>query len=224
VRGVFVTGTDTGVGKTYVASAFTRYLRAKGCRVFAFKPIETGCLIDETGARLGDDQRELCRAAGDWQEGELRGVYRLATPVAPSVAARAEGVVIDLERVARLARAGAAMADVVVVEGAGGWRAPIDEQHDMADLARAVGLPVIVVGRATLGTINHTLLTLEAVQRDGCEVAAVVLSRRPDESRAFTESNVAEISRRWGGPVTVYDGIPTTFDLFHVEPTGLAGS
>jgi dethiobiotin synthetase len=217
MRGFFVTGTDTGVGKTHVAVALTRYLRGRGLRVFGFKPIETGCPADESGERLGDDQRALCEAAGSWQRGELRGLYRLATPVAPLVAARQEGVTLELARVAEVGRTGSAEADVTVVEGAGGWRVPITDTEDMASLARLLGLPVVVVGRATLGTINHTLLTVEAIQRDQCRIAGVVLSRRPEDDRAFAEENVAEISRRWRGTACIYDGDDAVFDLFHVE-------
>jgi dethiobiotin synthetase len=220
MRGYFVTGTDTGVGKTHLAVALTRYLREREGRVFAFKPIETGCPVDLAGERLGEDQRALCEAAGGWQRGELCGVYRLKTPVAPRVAAQAQGVAIDLARIAEVGRAGGAQADIMLVEGAGGWRVPITDADDMASLAKLFGLPVVVVGRATLGTINHTLLTIEAVEREGCPVAGVVLSRRPDDDRSFAESNAEEISRRWRGRVCIYDGQPAVFDVFHVKRPG----
>jgi dethiobiotin synthetase len=218
MTGYFVTGTDTDVGKTHVAVALTRYLRGQGARVFAFKPIETGCSVDEHGVRLGEDQRALCEAAGGWQQGDLQGVYRLAMPVAPVVAALAEGLEINLlSRIAEVFRTGSASADAAVVEGAGGWRVPVTQTADMATMAQLFGLPVIIVGRAGLGTINHTLLTIEAVERDGCAVAAVVISRRPDDDRAFAQSNAEEIAKRWRGLVRIYEGDAGVFDAFHVE-------
>ncbi len=204
MNGVFVTGTDTNVGKTYVACALARRARARGHKVFAFKPIETGCTPTADGYR-GADQELLAAAAGDWQTGPLRGLYRFPLPAAPLVAAQQVGSAIDLERVERTAREGAVQAGAtwVLVEGAGGWRVPITPDADMAALARRLQLPVLVVARASLGTINHSLLTLEAVERDGLPVAALVLSRREIDDPAVAESNLAEIQRRWAGRILI---------------------
>jgi dethiobiotin synthetase len=218
MTGLFVTGTDTGVGKTVVTAALSRRLRERGLRVFAFKPIETGCTVDVRGERMGDDQRTLCAAAGGWQSGELAGLYRLLAAVAPSVAAEAERVTIDIDRVVEVARRGAGQADVTIVEGAGGWRAPLSRESDVSSLARALGWPVVVVARATLGTINHTVLTLEAAERDGCQIAGVVMSRRPEESLEFARSNAFQIEQTAGQPVTIFDGDARVLDVFHVEP------
>lgn len=196
-KAYFVTGTDTGVGKTFVSAALTGRARTAGKKVFAFKPIETGC----DGA--GPDQEVLYAAAGGWQTGLLRGVYRLKHPVAPLVAAQSEGVTIDLQRIHQTYREGAARADFTVVEGAGGWRVPLTVSADIASLARQLALPVVIVARATLGTINHTLLTIEAVERDGCAVGAVVLSRRPGEDLEFAQSNLEQIARRWSGRTVI---------------------
>ena len=205
MTGYFVTGTDTGVGKTHVTEALARCARSLGKKVFAFKPVETGC--QQVGERLvGSDMDALWKAAGGWQTGELRGVYQLRNPVAPLVAARSEAVEIDMDHIDQVFQDGAAQSEVTLVEGAGGWRVPITSTADVAVLAKRTGLPVVVVSRATLGTINHSLLTVEAVERDGCRVAAVVLSRRPDENAEFARSNRDEILGRWGGTVIVYDG------------------
>lgn len=203
----FVTGTDTGAGKTYVSAALLRRARELGHRTFGFKPIETGC----TG-ELGEDQALLCKAAGGWQRGSLCGLYRLCEPVAPLVAAAAEGIEIDLDRIVSTARETAATVSFSVVEGAGGWRVPVTPTADMAELARRLGAPVIVAARAGLGTINHTLLTLDAVERDGCTVAAAILSRRPEDDPGFAEQNAAEIHRRWRGRVIVL-GDPSMLDF-----------
>lgn len=195
----FVTGTDTGVGKTFVSAAILRQARTRGWKTLGFKPVETGC-SDES---LGPDQQVLCEAAGGWQTGPLKGLYQLKDPVAPYVAALGEKVSIDLDRIIAVARN--AEVDFAIVEGAGGWRVPLTDSADIATLAGRLGAPVIIVGRAGLGTINHTLLTIEAVERDGCSIGAVILSRRPDEDRAFALQNAAEISRRWDGGVIVFD-------------------
>jgi dethiobiotin synthetase len=191
--GYFVTGTDTGVGKTFVSAALTRRARAAGKKVFAFKPIETGC------DGLGPDQKILCATAGGWQTGSLRGLYHLRHPVAPLVASESEGIVLELDKIMQTFQEGVAQADFTIVEGAGGWRVPLTESADIATLARQLALPVVVVARATLGTINHTLLTIEGVERDGCAIGAVVLSRRPDEDLEFSRSNLEQIARRWPG-------------------------
>ena len=213
MTGYFVTGTDTGVGKTHVTQALARCARLLGKKVFAFKPIETGCEgID--GELIGADQQALWTASGQWQEGELRGAYKLRSPVAPLVAAEQEGQQIDFDRIGRILRDGASQADVTLVEGAGGWRVPLTAQHDMNELARQMGLPMIVVARATLGTINHSLLTIDAIERDGCAVAALVLSRRAEENAEFAENNAYQISRRWQGTILIYEGQDEMFQPF----------
>lgn len=205
----FVTGTDTGVGKTFVAAALARRAVERQIgRVFAFKPIETGCV-----ARYGDDQETLARAAGDWQLGELRGLYQFELPAAPRVAAQAEARRIDLDSIVRTYTAGARGCAVAIVEGAGGWRVPITDTIDMAALAKQLELPVVIVARATLGTINHSLLTIEAVENEGCSVAALVLSRRPDDDAAFAASNAAEIARRWSGSIIDLASSPASLDV-----------
>lgn len=214
MNGYFVTGTDTNVGKTFVTCALARRAVALGHRVFAFKPIESGCAARPDGRLIGADQELLVAAAGDWQQGALRGLYQLPLPLAPLVAAEAAGTLIDLDHVVRTAREGAAAsaASLVLVEGAGGWRVPITPSTDMATLAGRLGLPVIVVARAGLGTINHTVLTIEAILRDGLAVSAVVMSRRPEDDPTSTERNRLEIRRRWQGPIVVLSQDPAVLD------------
>ncbi len=201
MNGYFITGTGTGVGKTYVTATLARLGRTAGKRVFAFKPIETGCAW-VNGTLVGSDQTILCEAAGSWQTGPLRGVYQFALPVAPSVAAHATNVVIDLGLIDETLKMGARDSDLTLVEGAGGWRVPIGETVDMATLAQRCGLPVIIVATATLGTINHSLLTIEAVERT-CSIAALVLSQHPEDNLAMVQTNQDEIQKRWPGTVVV---------------------
>jgi dethiobiotin synthetase len=205
VNGYFVTGTDTNVGKTFVTCALAHRAVALGHRVFAFKPIESGCTAAPDGRWIGADQELLAVAAGNWQQGALRGLYQFPLAVAPLVAAEAAGTVVDLDHIVRTSHEGAlsGRASLTLVEGAGGWRVPITQDVDMSGLARSLALPVLVVSRAGLGTINHTVLTIEAVQRDGLSLAGVVISQRPDDDPASTARNRLEIHRRWPGLIVV---------------------
>lgn len=202
MKGFFVTGTDTGVGKTFVTCALARRAVSQEMKVFAFKPIETGCeMVD--GRLFGADQELLAHAAGNWQRGSHRGVYRFAQAAAPLVAATAEAEIIDLDWIDSVYRQGTSEAALVLVEGAGGWRVPITETLDMGGLAKRLGLPVLVVARAGLGTINHTLLTVEAIEKDGLVVHAVVLNPLPGDTPEIAAGNAEEIRRKWSGPVHV---------------------
>jgi len=209
-HGYFITGTGTDVGKTFVTAALARHARSLGQRVFAFKPIETGCLPGQ----LGSDQQTLVAAAGGWQSGPLAGVYQLAPPVAPSVAALAANVEISFPTILEALSTGSEPADLTLVEGAGGWRVPISDTLDMSDLARACGFPILVVATATLGTINHSLLTAEAIERDGQTIAGIILSQRPDDDVALVESNLEQLRARWSGPVITLAGDPSVLDRF----------
>jgi dethiobiotin synthetase len=175
--------------------------------VFAWKPIETGC-EPVNGALVGADQEAI---SSDWQQGELRRLYQFQRPVAPFMAARMEGG-IEPGRIVETFQRGARAADLVLVEGAGGWRVPITEELDMGGLARLLGLPVIVVARGGLGTINHSLLTVEAAERDQQRVAAVVLSCRSEDHPDFVEENAEEIRRRFPGLVVAFWSDPRVLD------------
>jgi len=220
MNGYFITGTDTNVGKTFVTCALARRALAHGHKVFAFKPIETGCAPGADGSLVGADQELITAAAGSWQQGPLRGLYRFPLPAAPLVAAEAALAMIDLARVVETTRRGAreSQATLVVVEGAGGWRVPITRDADMSTLARELGLPVLVVARASLGTINHTLLTIEAVARDGLPLAGVVLSQRLEDVPEASQSNRDEISRRWPGLVLILGASPSVLDILLPPP------
>lgn len=216
--GFFITGTGTGVGKTFVTAGLARLARDAGLRVFAFKPIETACpLVGER--RVGEDQETLALAAGDWQRGELRNLYCFERPLAPLEAAAHEQRTIDLFHVERVFARGAAEADLALVEGAGGWRVPITLAEDMAALACRLRLPIIIVGAAGLGTINHTLLTVEAVERNGCSIAQIVLSRHPQDDLGFARDNAREIGRRVCYPVILTDDL-TLNTLLPPAPVG----
>lgn len=171
MKGLFITGTDTGVGKTHIACGLARALAAAGVRVGVMKPVETG-----VPDGIGPDTAALMEAAQSRASADLVCPYTYKMPASPLVAARAEG---DTVLPARLLAAYAdlyADRQVMLVEGAGGWAVPIADRFDMGDLAAALGLPVLVVARRSLGTVNHTRLTVDAVRARGLSVAGVVLN------------------------------------------------
>jgi dethiobiotin synthetase len=228
-RGWFVTGTDTGVGKTFVTAALARELSGAGYRVAAIKPAESGCpRVDQDGVEgvlRADDAETIASAAGGWQAPEERCLYKFEEAVAPGVAAERVGVDIDLLAIQTLVQRVAAKADLALVEGAGGWLVPLGGGKTIADLAWVLRLPVVIVARGGLGTINHSLLTVDAVARRGLEVTGVVLSARPDEGLDAVRSNRDEIVRHWGaggvGRVWIRCGDTwvdeSPIPLFHVE-------
>ena len=182
----FVTGTDTGVGKTEVSAALLSLLAASGQRPFAYKPCESGGNADSLA---------LWRAAGSWQPQETVCLYRFKAPLAPSLAARAERKQVQWKRLLSGFRSfGKAPG---VVEGAGGLFVPLDDRHDVIDLIAATKLPVVLVARAGLGTINHTTLALNALAQRKLEVAAVVLSQATRGPEPSLNTNRPELERRF---------------------------
>lgn len=188
MTGLFVTATDTGVGKTWVACALARAAVRRGLRVAVMKPCETGD---------GDDGARLLDAAGRALDPELARPYRFHLPASPEVAARAEGAVVDPTRIADACARLTRDADFTLVEGAGGLLVPLAPGVLMADLAARLGLPLLVVARASLGTVNHTLLTLEAARARALAVAGVVLSRAVDSTGPEEPTNPDAIAT-WG--------------------------
>ena len=191
MRGLFVTGTDTSVGKTVLSAAIVAALRAKCVRVTALKPVITG--LDETGPA---DHEVLAQAAG--ARPERVAVISYQPPVSPHLAAELAGQPISpdalLQAIAERTRGG----DLVVVEGVGGLLVPLSDSYDVRALARELGLPLLVAARPGLGTINHTLLTLEAARAAGLQVAAVVLTPWPDRPTTIERSNRDTIARLGG--------------------------
>jgi dethiobiotin synthetase len=203
VSGLFITGTDTGVGKTYVGALLARQLRDAGYRVGTYKPVASGCRR-ENGQTVADDALALWQAAGS--PGDLQRVcpQRFLAPLAPHLAARAEGRSVDAKLLRRGLDYWSERSDVVIVEGVGGLLSPLGEEEYVADLARDFGFPLLVVARNSLGAINQTLQTLVAAAafRQGLSVAGVILNAvetRPDD--LSLAGNREEISRRALAPV-----------------------
>ncbi len=176
-RGIFVTGTDTGGGKSLVSAALARFLVRQGVRVGVMKPVESGVSMPSA---LGQDG-ELLRWAADCEAPiELISPCRLPEPLAPSLAAELAGTVIDIDGLVSSAKELLERYEFVIVEGAGGLMVPLRDTFMVGDLARRIGLPLLTVCRAGLGTINHTLLTLQAARAWGLEPAGVVVNGMPD--------------------------------------------
>ena len=205
MRSLFVTGTDTGVGKTVVSCTLARALGLRGEDVGVMKPVETG--VGEAGPL---DAIALREAAG--VEDPLKDIcpQRFALPAAPSVAAAAEQREVDLAAVRSAFARIAARHDGVIVEGAGGLLVPVADSLCMADLARDLGLPILVVARAALGTINHTLLTLEVAVARGLEVLGVVISHAGGRISDADAANLSELRDALGaglvGEIPPLDG------------------
>ena len=222
MKGYFVTGTDTGVGKTLVASVLAAGLHKRGKTVGVMKPLETGCHSDP------EDAMTLIRAISSNPEldefivnFELKHTcpYQFKMPASPEEAARAEGIEIAPELIYSVYEDRVKSSDCVIIEGAGGLLVPITPTTDMATMARRMGLPLVIVGRAGLGTVNHTLLTLRMARVLGLRVRAVVLVRTREEPDPSEASNPDAI-RRYGeievfGPLPFLRAYPPTQTTLH---------
>lgn len=188
---LFITGTDTGVGKTFVACALATALRARGRRVAVMKPVETG--VDGEP----EDALRLRAAAADGAALDEICPYRLRAPLAPAVAARLEGVTIDVDRLVALIARRAAEADVLLVEGAGGLLVPLAGRTTYCELATRLRLPLVIVAPNRLGTINHCALTARVAAAAGLDVRGFVLSQlaaTPDPSAATNAEMIAALT------------------------------
>lgn len=189
---ILVTGTDTGVGKTWVACALARALRESGKRVIAIKPVETGC-SGQPGK--GEDGAKLARAAG--QNQPAHAILRLAEPVAPVLASERAGADIDFDALVLKIERFADEAEIAIIEGAGGLLTPVTWEWNMTDVARSLGACALVVALDRRGAINHTLLTLSALELAGISCVGVVLTT-PEVKDASAGANAAAIARLSG--------------------------
>ena len=215
-RGIFVTATDTEVGKTFVAAGLAKALKTLGLDVGVMKPIASGGRRTKDGL-VSDDARQLAEAADALDELALVNPVCLEAPLAPLVAARLEGTRIDLGTVWRAYEALAARHEFLVVEGIGGLLVPIDEGATVLDLITMLRLPALVVTRPTLGTINHTLLTVRYAREHGINVIGLVINAvGPVEDSEAVKTNPA-VLEEWS-KVPVLANLPHNADLnAHVE-------
>lgn len=190
MKGIFVTGTDTGVGKTVVAAGIAALLKSRGLNVGVMKPVASGGREDAHLLRL---------ASGSDDDLDLINPIHLRHPLAPGVSAQLEGVPVNIGLIEQAARELSRRHDVLVVEGAGGLLVPIRDDFFMADLVLNLGLPLLIVARRGLGTINHTLMTVECAKTRGIEVAGVIYNDARKIEEGIAERTNPEVIERLSG-------------------------
>jgi dethiobiotin synthetase len=197
VRGVFITGTDTGVGKTYVAERIASIFYKKGIDVGVMKPAETGCRM-RSGQLVPKDALRLMKAAHVDDPLDCVNPYRFRKPLAPSIAAQSGGQKIDPRKIIRAFRILSRKHEFMIVEGAGGIMVPLTPRYAYQDLAVALSLPVVIVARPGLGTINHTLLTILALREKRITIAGIVINYALKQAAGMAERTssavISEIS------------------------------
>jgi dethiobiotin synthetase len=198
-HGVFVTGIDTGIGKTHASIALLRAHRARGRRASGMKPVASGCRATREGLR-NEDAEALITASDPAPAYALCNPFAFEPAIAPHIAAREAGVELSLRPIDAAFREITARTDRIVVEGVGGWAVPLSDSLMQADLVRALALPVVLVVGLRLGCINHTLLTARAIEADGCALVGWI-ANRIDPEMAFADENLATLRGRLAAPL-----------------------
>jgi dethiobiotin synthetase len=198
IKGFFITGTDTGVGKTYVAAGIASALRSRRLDVGVMKPVETGCRTIE-GKPVPRDARKLIMAAGARDSIALVNPYCFRKPLAPSIAAELDHAAVNIGSIIKAYRTLSRRHDLMIVEGAGGILVPLTAKHTSLDLAGKIGLPVVIVARPGLGTINHTLLTISALKGIGVKIAGVVINYARDQKAGLAEKTGPAVIEKMSG-------------------------
>jgi dethiobiotin synthetase len=197
--GLFITGTDTGVGKTFVACGLAALLKESGYRVGVMKPAETGC-AEKDGELFPEDAVRLKEASGcDAPLGKICP-YQMREPLAPSIAAERAGVTIDIDRITAVYQEISSAHDITLIEGAGGLMVPLLPSYTYADLARVLKLPVLVVAANKLGVINHLLLTLEHASCKGLRTLGYLLNSTSNETSLAADTNREVLTNLTGVP------------------------
>jgi dethiobiotin synthetase len=198
MHGFYVTGTDTGIGKTHSSVALLHALRAQGLRATGMKPVASGCeRID--GEWKNEDALALVAASDPRPAYADCNPFALEHPLAPELAARDAGVEVSLPPILAAHARLAASADAVVVEGVGGWAAPLSANLMQADLVRALGIPVVLVVGLRLGCLNHALLSARAIEADGCRLVGWI-ANAIDPAMERAEDNIAMLAARLPAP------------------------
>jgi dethiobiotin synthetase len=198
--GLFFTGTDTGVGKTFVTAAVARILRRRGRGVVVCKPVATGAVWRD-GHWVSEDAIALAQAAGVTGDMSQVTPWMFPDPVAPPVAARRADVELRLDQIIRAVQDRSQPRKAMLIEGIGGLMCPLTEKETVADLVAGLNLPMIVVTRRSLGTLNHTLMTLEISRTRGLQVAGVVINESCPPRTLAEETNVLELRKRMQAPL-----------------------
>jgi dethiobiotin synthetase len=199
MKGYFITGTDTGVGKTLVSLALMHALQAQGKNVAGMKPVSAGCLKTKNGLR-NDDAVQLQKASSIELPYDIINPYAYEPPIAPHIAAHQLGDQISINKIEDCFNPIASQSDLVIVEGAGGWLVPINENETMADIAVRLNLPVVLVVGMRLGCLNHALLTVESIQNNGGKLAGWVANQIPPNMDKSAE-NIDSLEHRISAPL-----------------------
>jgi dethiobiotin synthetase len=197
IPSLFVTATDTEVGKTVVAGAIADWFRRQGLRVAVLKPAATGCLHRREGL-VSEDAEFLAACADARHPLDLICPQRFVEPLAPAIAAERAKQPLDWDAIERSIRIMSADSDVMIVEGVGGVRVPMDEKHTVLDMMKWLGAPAVVVARPNLGTINHTLLTVQAIRDAGIKLVGVVINRFRADGASIAEETNPSVIEKWG--------------------------
>jgi dethiobiotin synthetase len=197
-NGIFITGTDTGVGKTFIGTGIVTALRNQGIDVGVMKPAESGCKM-RAGSLVPWDSVELMKAAGSRDPLDLVNPCRYRAPLAPAVAAAQEGKAVEIRKILSSFRSLCRRHAFMVVEGAGGIMVPLSCNRTYLDLAEDLGLPVLIVARPGLGTINHTLLTVMALRQRKLSIAGIVINYSERKRPGAAESTNPEIIKGMSG-------------------------
>jgi dethiobiotin synthetase len=212
-KGFFITGTDTGVGKTIITASFIKIAKFLGLRPCGMKPIETGCLNTNLELRISDfefgdtkllpsDGMFLREIAGMSEPIDLIAPIRFKNPLAPLTASEIEGLYVDIKKIQKAYTELLKKYDVVIIEGIGGLLVPITKGYYVLDLARDFGLPLIVVSRPGLGTINHIMLTVNYAKKEGINVAGIIINyNQPPEGSLAEKTNPEIISQLTTVPI-----------------------
>ncbi len=197
IPSLLITATDTGIGKTVIAAAIAQALRRQGHQVAVFKPCGSGCVLRREGL-VSEDAEFLAHCADARHPLDLICPQRYAEPLAPAIAAQRSGRPLDWDSIDRSIRLMSRDSDVMIVEGIGGILVPMDEKRTFLDVAAELQAPAVVVARPALGTINHTLLTLQALRSRNIPIAGVVINRYPTDTPGLAEETNPRAIENWG--------------------------
>lgn len=218
-KGLFIAGTDTDVGKTHIACLIASALKTRFSRIGVMKPAESGCLV-ENGLLMPRDALRLKEAAVCPLPLDVICPYPLPLPLAPAEAARRAGTTIEIARIEQCCRTICESSDAVLIEGAGGLLVPLSGRYLFADLVKDLGFPILIVARVGLGTVNHSLLTIEAARSRGIEVLGVVMneSTPPPENDPSRTGNAKLLECL--SPVPVWGPVPFQHDATRSHEDG----
>lgn len=208
-RGIFVTGTDTGVGKTVVAAGIAAAMKLRGVNAGVMKPVHTGCRVHK-GKLIPEDSLFLARAASSDDPAELITPYMFREAAAPYVAARAHNRIIDSDLITECFHELCRRHDYMIVEGIGGVLVPLTEDFYIADLIKRLRVPVILTTRPDLGTINHTMLSISCLKAMKIDLAGIVISHRKKGRGGFAEKTFQET-------IETLSGIPVLAEIPYMD-------